>query len=142
MSQRVTGRCLCERIRYEISGEFGPVMNCHCSKCRRWHGAVFRTRALIRKHQFRWTAGEQYLSRYDSSEHVTKFFCRVCGSNLISTYRNRPDFIGLPMGGLEQDPGVQPQANIFVAYKAPWYRICDGRPCHDEWLPGMGTAED
>ena len=36
----LTGRCLCEAIQYEIEGELGTVVNCHCSKCRRWHGAA------------------------------------------------------------------------------------------------------
>jgi hypothetical protein len=52
----LTGRCLCEA--YEISGELGPIYNCHCSKCRRWHGAAFRTRASIKKNQFKWIKGD------------------------------------------------------------------------------------
>lgn len=39
--QKLTGQCLCGAISYEINGELGPVVNCHCLKCRRWHGAAF-----------------------------------------------------------------------------------------------------
>jgi hypothetical protein len=71
----VTGRCLCEQVAYEIAGEFGPAVNCHCSKCRRWHNGVYRSRATVNTEQFRWLRGEAHLARYNSSEHVIKWFC-------------------------------------------------------------------
>ncbi len=129
----VTARCLCGAISYEIKGEFGPAFNCHCWKCRRWHGSAFRSRASVGTDQFRWLSGVELVSRYNSSEHVTKCFCSVCGSNLISTYDDRPEVIGVPLGALEQDPGVAPRAHIFVGSKSPWYEITDDLPQHDEW---------
>jgi hypothetical protein len=133
--QLLTGRCLCEKIAYEISGELGPIFHCHCSKCRRWHGAAFRSRATIRASQFKWTKGEEFLSRYHSSDVVVKHFCAVCGSNLISTYDRDPTKIGLPLGGLEQAPTNQPEGHIFVESKSPWFSITDNLPQHDGW-PG------
>src|SRR5690554_5464893 len=97
----MNGKCLCESIEYEISGSLGPIYNCHCSKCRRWHGSAFRTRASIDKSQFKWLKGSDNLSAYKSSENVTKFFCKTCGSPLISTYENKPDVLGIPLGGIE-----------------------------------------
>lgn len=130
---RLTGRCLCEQIEYEITGSLGPIYNCHCSKCRRWHGAAFRTRASIKKSQFKWTAGEHLLSYYQSSDDVVKTFCSQCGSCLISTYQSYPDIIGIPLGGIDQDPGNRPVAHIFVASKAPWFEITDYLPQYAEW---------
>lgn len=133
MMEKFTGRCLCEKIVYEITGELGPIVNCHCSKCRRWHGAAFRTRASVPSKNFKWLRGEDYLTRYYSSENVVKHFCKNCGANLISTYVDKPDFIGLPIGGLEQDPGKRPTAHIFVGSKSPWYEIIDDLPQYDSW---------
>jgi hypothetical protein len=73
--KKLTGKCLCEAIAYEIEGELGPIVNCHCSKCRRWHNAAFRTRAAVASKKFKWVRGEEYLSKYHSSEHVVKTFC-------------------------------------------------------------------
>ncbi len=136
---KLTGRCLCEAIVYEISGAIGPIFNCHCSKCRRWHGAAFRTRASVETKNFKWIKGEEHLSRYNSSTNVIKTFCSICGSSLASFYENNLHFIGLPLGGLEQAPKNRPQAHIFVASKAPWYEITDGLPQYDE-LPPDGLA--
>jgi hypothetical protein len=133
--QLLTGRCLCEAVRYEIRGELGPIMNCHCSKCRRWHGAAFRTRATINFSQFGWLSGEDKLAHYHSSEFVVKHFCKVCGSNLISTYENEPDKIGIPLGGLDQAPSNRPEAHFWVDSKAPWYEISDSLPQYATW-PG------
>jgi len=111
------------------------IVNCHCSKCRRWHGAAFRTRSTIKRENFSWTKGEENLGKYYSSKSVAKTFCKTCGSSLVSLYDDRPDYIGLPIGGLEQDPGNQPIANIFVGSKSPWYKITDNLPCYDELPP-------
>lgn len=137
--KKLTGKCLCEAVSYEIKGELGAIYNCHCSKCRRWHGAAFRTRASVKSSNFKWMSGEEYLSKYDSSDNITKTFCSICGSLLISLIKDNPDFIGIPLGGLNEDPGKGPEANIFVGSKAPWYKINDGLPQFDEW-PSGGPA--
>ena len=131
----LTGKCLCGAIAYQIEGNLGPIVNCHCLKCRQWHGSAFRTRAAVESKNFKWLKGEKYLSKYRFSEHTINTFCSICGSNLISISENNPDYIGLPIGGLEQDPGNRPLMNIFVRYKAPWYKITDGLPQYDEEPP-------
>ncbi|PHQ80006.1 MAG: aldehyde-activating protein [Coxiella sp. (in: Bacteria)] len=138
--EKLTGQCLCGAIAYEIDGPLGPIYNCHCSKCRRWHGSAFRTRASVESKHFKWVRGEERLSKYHSSDTIIKTFCSVCGSNLISIIEDNPEFIGLPIGGLEQDPGNRPIANIYAASKAPWYDICDGLPQYDEWPPGAADT--
>lgn len=129
------GKCLCESVEYEITGSLGPIYNCHCSKCRRWHGSAFRTRASINKDSFKWVRGSKNLSSFKSSENVTKFFCKTCGSPLISTYEDKPEILGIPLGGIEGIPEVNIEANIFTASKATWYRITDSVPQFESW-PG------
>ncbi len=138
--KKITGKCLCEKIKYEIHGALGPIYNCHCSKCRRWHGAAFRTRASVKKDQFKWVSGEDLLSYYKSSDDVTKTFCSQCGSCLITTYLSYPDIIGLPLGGIEQDPGNRPIGHIFVASKAPWFEITDDLPQYEEWPESIAAV--
>ena len=130
----ITGMCLCEKVKYKISGELGPAFNCHCSKCRRWHGAAFRSRASIDISQFKITDGHRYLSSYKSSNKVSKHFCNNCGSPLHSTYEDKSRVIGIPLGPLE---GVNsaPQAHIHTSSKASWYRITDELPQYEFW-PG------
>lgn len=129
---KLSGKCLCEKIAYEIDGELGTVYNCHCSKCRRWGGDAFRSSATVPSKAFRWIKGEDLLSYYRANEHATKTFCSECGTNLISIYPNNQDVIRVSLGGLEQDPEVRPNAHIFVDSKAPWFEITDELPCYPE----------
>lgn len=128
----VKGSCLCGGIRYQINGAFGRVVNCHCSICRKATGAAFRTRAAIPATAFRWLSGEDLLSRYDSSPGETRTFCRVCGSTLPTFFRDRPNELGLPLGTLDDDPGVRPSAHVWVDSKAPWWDITDALPQYAE----------
>ena len=72
----IKGSCLCGGIEYEVNGEFGRVVNCHCSMCRKATGAAFRTRAAISPGAFRWLVGEELVSKYRSSPEETRTFCR------------------------------------------------------------------
>jgi hypothetical protein len=42
----VKGSCLCGAVTYEITGPFEYVGNCHCSICRKSHGAAFANRSI------------------------------------------------------------------------------------------------
>jgi hypothetical protein len=61
------GSCLCRGIRYEIDGELADALNCHCSMCRKAHGAAFRSRARVRAADFRLVGGEELMTFYESS---------------------------------------------------------------------------
>jgi hypothetical protein len=124
----VTGSCLCGGIRYEVAGELGKVVHCHCSMCRKATGAAFRTRAAVAPSAFRFLAGEELLARYPSSRAEVRTFCRVCGATLATYLGDPPEEIGLPLGTLDEDPAVRPSAHIFVASKAPWFEITDDLP--------------
>jgi hypothetical protein len=49
--------------------------------------------------------------------------------------KDNPDYIGLPIGGLDQDSGKGPEMHIFVDSKAPWYEITDKLPQYQEAPP-------
>ena len=122
------GSCLCGNIRYEIAGTLDTPLYCHCSMCRKAHGSAFRVRAGVRRADFRFTAGEELLSRYESSPGTTRSFCRRCGSPMVSFFADAPEMLGLALGSLDDDPGVAPLCHVFVGSKAPWHEITDGLP--------------
>lgn len=126
------GSCLCGQVRYEIHGELRGVLNCHCSMCRKAHGAAFRTRAAVRSADFRWLSGEDLLTHYESSPGQQRTFCRVCGSNLVTKFEQHKEWYGFPLGTLDTDPGVKPACHVFVGSKAPWYDITDKLPQYEE----------
>lgn len=131
----LTGSCLCGAIRYRIDQPLSGIRNCHCSICRKAHGAAFRTRASVLKENFSWLSGEELLTFYESSPGTHRGFCRVCGSPMISRLDHHPDEYGFPLGSLDDDPGARAEYHIFVGSKAPWYEITDNLPQYDELPP-------
>lgn len=130
----IRGSCLCGGIRYEIDGQLRDAGNCHCSMCRRAHGAAFATYAQVRLDEFSWVSGEELVSVYESSPGGYRCFCRVCGSPLGARAKDGK-LSWVTLGTVEGDPGVRPNAHIFVGSKAPWYEIADHLPQFDEWPP-------
>ena len=127
-----SGSCLCGGVRYEYSGEFGPFVYCHCSKCRKAQGTAFGSNAPIDEDQFRLLQGRELLRGYSSSPGKERVFCSRCGSPIFSRAEAKPGVLRLRMGTLDTPPGKKPEAHIFAASKAEWYDILDGLPQHAE----------
>jgi hypothetical protein len=70
----LTGKCLCGAVRYEIDGALVDARNCHCSVCRKAHGAAFRSRASVKARDFHWTSGEELVTWYASSPGTHRGF--------------------------------------------------------------------
>jgi hypothetical protein len=134
----INGACMCDAIRYEINGPLRDAGNCHCSMCRKGHGAAYATYASVDAETFRWVCGEELVSIYESSPGSGRMFCSVCGSTLGGTENGRINSVTL--GTIEGDPGIRPRSHIFVASKAPWHDISDDLPQFEEWPPGEEWA--
>ncbi len=132
----ICGSCLCGTVRYEIDGPFTMMMSCHCSMCRKHHGAPFATFAAAGIDGFRWLSGEDAVQYYASSSHGRRGFCPMCGS-VAPMLMKEMGVVVVPAGALEGDPGIRPQGHMFVGSKAAWYTISDSLPQHatypSEW---------
>ena len=124
---------MCGRVRYEISGRLYDASHCHCSMCRRQHGAAFGTYVDFDPDDFNWISGEDLVKVYATSPEAGWCFCRECGSTLAGTANNL--VTSITMGTIEGDPGIAPESHIFTGSMAAWDRINDDLPQFDEWLP-------
>jgi hypothetical protein len=132
----MTGGCMCEAVRYEISAPLLGALYCHCKRCQRRSGTAFSTTALTQPGSLRLTAGEQLLQDYQPSDGWVKTFCTSCGSHVYTSHPDNPELIAVRMGGLDDDPGIRAGAHQFVAYAAAWApAIDDGLPRFDERIP-------
>lgn len=133
------GSCLCGAVTYQISGPFNMMVHCHCSMCRKHHGAAFATFVGAPLLGFKWLSGEDQIDCYASSENGRRCFCRHCGS-VTPTLIKEMDLALVPAGNLDGDPGIRPQSHVFVGSKAPWYTITDDLPQHEEFPPEFGVG--
>ena len=116
----VSGGCLCGAVRFEIDLPTHFCAHCHCSMCRRNHGAGYVTWIGVPPAQLRLLAGEEKLVRYRSSEHGERKFCGACGTSLFCTNSQFPERVDIPLANLEGPIDKEPQAHIFFSDRAPW----------------------
>lgn len=133
------GSCLCGAVQFE-AGLFDSMVHCHCSMCRKHHGAMFATFLTGAANSFRWLAGEDAVAVYRSSAKGLRPFCRTCGSVTPSVL---PE-IGMafiPAGNLEGDPGLRPERHMFASSGMDWFPITDALPRSDGFPPGFEDGE-
>lgn len=135
----IQGACLCGEVRWRFEGALSSMSHCHCSMCRKNHGAAFATYAVAPLGGFHWVAGESLVRTYRSSAKGVRAFCPGCGAKL-PVFLQEHRLVFMPAGPLEGELGLRPQMHMFVASKAPWYTITDGLPQHAQYPPGFGAA--
>src|SRR3954454_13608534 len=79
---RFTGGCLCGDVRIVASGLPYRVGICHCLDCRKHHGAIFRTFAILPENGVEVT-GETRV--YTHTNGTLRHFCPSCGSPVRQT---------------------------------------------------------
>lgn len=126
------GSCLCNAIQYEIHGELGPTMMCHCSKCRKANGSAYAVNAVVKTDEFHFVKGKEFVTEFESTPDVFRSFCKQCGSPLYSRRPSQPDLLRLRIGTLDTPVDVKPLAHIFVGSKASWDEIHDDIPQYEE----------
>ncbi len=121
----ISGHCECGRIQYEVDGTITDFSHCHCSQCRRLHGAAYATFAAVARGKFRYLSGEADLKVYASSDDNDRVFCAECGSNILVQAKSEPDVLYLCMGTVDGNPPHPPGYHAFVGSKAAWHEITD-----------------
>jgi len=119
-------------VQYQAEGEIDDFSHCHCSQCRRLHGAAFASFGGVKRKDFRYVSGESELKSYASSESHARVFCGHCGSNILVELSTEPDALYVAMGTVNGDPQLPPGYHIYVGSKAPWHTINDDLPAYDE----------
>lgn len=123
-----TGSCLCGQIRYEIRGDIGEVIQCHCQRCRKSNGTAFATNAPVKRQDFHLIQGEDLLKKFQSTPTTQRCFCGECGSPIISIRQDVPEYYRLRIGTLDTPLPHRPSMHIFTADKAEWDEIYDDLP--------------
>jgi AcrR family transcriptional regulator len=124
----IHGSCLCGSVRYDIDGAFEVMSHCQCSMCRRNHGAAFATFVSVPLSGFRWVAGQDEISTFQSSNYGKRTFCRHCGT---VTPVAEPDtgVVFCPAGNLDGEFGIRrTHTHGFLGSKPPWHTVTDELP--------------
>jgi hypothetical protein len=132
--KKVTGGCLCGKVRYEAQVFLKSGYYCHCRICQKSSGQPAEIAVQIKAGTLVFTKSEP--KYYVSSEHGKRGFCDVCGARLLwQALDPQNDWMtNVTVGSLDNSAEAEPSLHIFVDTKLPWYKS-------DEQLPKFREAE-
>jgi len=131
-----SGSCLCGAVKFEINGPIKNIVYCHCSQCRKAQGSAYAANGNVAEKHFHFISGKKELSTYESTPGQSKYFCKHCGSPIMSKRDSIKDEVRIRLGTIESDIIEKPEAHIFVTSKANWDSITDDLPCYEMYEPG------
>ncbi|NNA69645.1 GFA family protein [Pseudomonas gessardii] len=129
MTKVYQGSCLCTAVSYELSATPKAVIHCHCSQCRKGHGAAFASYGSVPRSALRIVGGSVHIKTYASSKTVVREFCAQCGSALFWS-RSQGEFanwVSIALGTLDTPFLPQKQKHIHLDSAAHWYILFN--PC-------------
>jgi hypothetical protein len=90
----------------------------------------------IRTDDLRWLCGKELVRKFElpvrsEPPGYSRVFCGTCGC-LVPDPDAAGEWMGIPAGALDDDPGIEPERHIFIEHKAGWYEVHDGLPQLDE----------
>ena len=121
------GACLCGQLRLRIVAPTKWCAHCHCSLCRRAHGAAFVTWVGVAVEQFEILAGET-LTWFESSPEARRGFCTRCGSSLLFESQRWPGEIHVVRAALPGEIDREPSVHAFASTAVGWCHCDDGLP--------------
>lgn len=64
------------------------MAHCHCSMCRKFHGAAFAKLGEVKVDDFRWMNEKSHLKTFLGVNATHRKFCENCGASLIFVLSN------------------------------------------------------
>jgi hypothetical protein len=139
-----SGGCLCGAVRFETKSRLREVVNCHCSKCTRFHGNFgaytsvrFDDLIFLEDKGLKW-----FHSQTDETPNVHRGFCKDCGASLFWHPRDQEN-IAVAAGALDTPTGLSTIGHVWTSQKSDYYEIKDDHPQFIKgWAAMTGSKEE
>jgi hypothetical protein len=127
----IDGGCLCGAVRFTIGATSKWSAHCHCSLCRRAHGAAFVTWLGYNEDSVAIDNGDDTLRWYESSPGAERGFCVRCGSTIFFRSKRWPGELHITVANLDGDADRVPQAHVFWDSHVDWIDLGADLPRRD-----------
>lgn len=124
----VHGSCLCGEVRFSASLPTKWVAHCHCTYCRRAHGAAFVTWAGFSTEQVSIDADGRAPTWHSSSPGAERAFCPRCGSPMFFRSTRWPGEMHVARALIADPLDRDPSAHVFYETHVPWLQVNDELP--------------
>lgn len=117
------GRCLCGDVRLALALPSKWVAHCHCSLCRRAHGAAFVTWVGMQDADVSIIDPQLRLRWYASSPGAERGFCSHCGSTLFFRSTKWPGELHVARANIDDAIDREPQAHAYWDTHVAWVAL-------------------
>lgn len=121
----VSGSCFCGAVRFHFELPSKWCAHCHCSMCRKVHGAGYVTWVGFKNSHFHLDQGKQELSWFESSKGASRGFCNNCSSSMFFRSERWADELHVALACLDDPIDRDPQAHAFHDSHVDWMPIDD-----------------
>ncbi len=135
--RKITGRCLCGAVRYEVAGPPLRTSYCYCEDCRRASGAPAVLWTFFPARSITFVHGAPRLLQHAGRERT---FCGQCGTPITFFDPSFPNEIEVTTCSLEMPEAFVPDDHTWVVDRLPWFQLNDDRPHYDQWGPPIDSA--
>ncbi len=122
------GSCLCGALRWRAALPTKWVAHCHCSYCRRAHGAPFVTWAGFASAQVSIDPDGSAPTWYESSPGARRGFCPRCGSPIFFESTRWPGETHVARALFVDPLDREPSAHVFYESHVAWLDVNDALP--------------
>jgi hypothetical protein len=121
---RITGGCLCGKVRYSADTDPLYPSVCHCHDCQKASGSAFTIIVAVPRNTLN-VQGElkTYAHKGDSGMPNYRRFCPSCGSRVLDEAGMAPGMLMLQVGTLDDPSWVRPAMEIYCDSAQPWVSL-------------------
>lgn len=135
------GSCLCAAVRFRVSLPSKWVAHCHCTYCRRAHGAAFVTWAGFPAESFSLEPDAEQPTWFESSPGARRAFCGRCGSPMFFESTRWPGEIHVARALIADPLDREPGAHVFYESHVAWLDVADDLPKKVSQAHAAGSAK-
>jgi hypothetical protein len=132
----LTGACACGTVRFAITAPFDTAGYCHCTRCQRRSGTLWSISAMVRSSGFRIVEGREAVRTWRPAGGNPKSFCVHCGGHVFSGELDGEGDIGVRLGAVDGDPGIEPSWRQWMESVPDWHDV------PDDGLPRFPRSRD
>lgn len=116
---KITGGCLCGKVRIAADGQPDRVSLCHCLDCRKHLGALFYASAVFPE--------DAVTIIGETRDYKGWFFCPTCGS---SVFARSDDEVEVHLGTLDAPDQLRPTYETWCIRRESWLPPFPGTICY------------
>ena len=131
MSKKITGSCMCGKIKYEIdlllNQDNLTTIICNCFDCQKQTGSSYSVVTAVARKSLSFVNNlpSSYEMIANSGGKSVRYFCNNCGSPIYSDVESTPDVFWIKQGTLDDTSIVNPTLSIFMNASQNWVKLDD-----------------